>query len=1450
VRGFSCRAATSALLFFVAGLGRTPALLLSAALGAGCLAAGPEDTRAAWQARATSIKTRGAEEPGVARCTREGEACSPLREGDAIEAGGLVMTARGARAALELDEATRLELLDDTRVALADEEQGPTLELTRGTVLFERSPEVGGGSGAAVVHLRVAGTLARPAPDAPVVAALRTSSMGAAVVTVRRGRLLLRAAGEGEEVTLSAGETARLVPGEAPDRRAVWVGAETPIEPIGEGEAPRSSAPVPRGFGTLTARAPGTTEVVPGVRLVSHKVQVVVRDGFARTEVHEEFFNETPRVLEGRYVFPLPSDASISRLALWVGSELVEGEVVERKRAASIFHGIVEDTVRPRDPALLEWISGGEFSLKIFPIPAKASRKVVLAYNQALPSAGGRVRYVYPLSLGADRTTTIDDFSITVTASDGEAEIHDVGTRGIPASIRMEGQRVVVHYSAKSFTPIDDFELAFERDRPNAAAGSGASVAVYTPREGEFSSSERAPKQGNAAPGTAKPPAGATVPAVVEPGSEAPPVSRFVAVRVQADLPEGAPPPAHIRRDVALVVDTSHSQSRETLEGEIALTLGLLGQMDPDERFVVLACDSACSAYPDSGLAEVTTSSLEAAGRWLRQKTPGGASDIAGALIDAARRLPAGGSGQLIYLGDGAASAGEISAASIAARALPALRAQKVDVRLIGAGRTVDEVRLQGLAQRVGAAYEPARTDQSLSERALGLGMALRAPVIRGATLTPPPGLRDIYPRTLPSLRLGQEVRLVGLAEGEVDGVLAIRGELGGAPYEIRKSIKVAGNAPEVSKQNPLVPRLWAEARIRELEAAGDQEAALQAIDLSKRFHVMSRYTSLLVLENERMFAEFGVRRTTREAGDQSDHAFGADGSGDAQRFKGAPDEAPSEGNDSKAPAMKDLPEAAKPGDAAPKALGGSNDAFGSGGLGLSGVGEGGGGKGEGSIGLGSVGTVGRGAGTGQGFGSGFGRLGGSHQVKPPQVRMGATSVSGRISPEVIQRIVRQNFGRFRLCYESALGSNPSLQGRVAVRFLISRTGSVTSVGDGGSELPDPNVVSCVVRAFYGLQFPEPEGGTVTVVFPIMFSPGGDQSASLSPSPALLSPSPASQSPARAPAWRPSFWAPPAGPTAVHRVETSSFASDGEAALEALRRAVDSAPESRRKHESLIRGLLARGRFYEALVRARQLADLDPDRPEAQELLAFAAAVNGDRDLALQAMGSLVELSPGRAGAHTRAARAFEAAGDERRACAHWRSLAEVSPGSVDAVYQALRCRARMLDDRDEVLKQARSYASPAAPIKALIEDLEAARLPRYEPGSSRAVSAMEAKVRCEGPSSSCPTVVIVAPNGAVYSPFTPAAPPAGSPSGGLAAVVATAAVPRVGDGIYRTFLIGGDPSAEGEIELHALGSVKKLPILQGRQERQGSARTVVATVIAGVESSNGFGRAARRGRR
>ncbi|CAN5422882.1 hypothetical protein BH09MYX1_BH09MYX1_18720 [soil metagenome] len=109
-----------------------------------------------------------------------------------------------------------------------------------------------------------------------------------------------------------------------------------------------------------------------------------------------------------------------------------------------------------------------------------------------------------------------------------------------------------------------------------------------------------------------------------------------------------------------------------------------------------------------------------------------------------------------------------------------------------------------------------------------------------------------------------------------------------------------------------------------------------------------------------------------------------------------------------------------------------------------------------------------------------------------PKLLMGSTTVSGRLPVEVIQRIVRQNYGRFRLCYELGLKTNPALEGRVSVRFVIGTDGSVSTAvkNAGDTTLPDESVISCIVRGFSNLSFPQPESGIVSVVYPLNLSPG------------------------------------------------------------------------------------------------------------------------------------------------------------------------------------------------------------------------------------------------------------------------------------------------------------------------------------------------------------------------
>jgi hypothetical protein len=112
--------------------------------------------------------------------------------------------------------------------------------------------------------------------------------------------------------------------------------------------------------------------------------------------------------------------------------------------------------------------------------------------------------------------------------------------------------------------------------------------------------------------------------------------------------------------------------------------------------------------------------------------------------------------------------------------------------------------------------------------------------------------------------------------------------------------------------------------------------------------------------------------------------------------------------------------------------------------------------------------------------------------VKAPKLRMGATYVSGRLAPELVQRTVRQNFAKFRMCYEHGLAKNPTLAGKIVIEFTIAVDGSVTRATEVTNELPDREVAACVAKSFYTLCFDRPEGGTgtVKVTYPIMLAPG------------------------------------------------------------------------------------------------------------------------------------------------------------------------------------------------------------------------------------------------------------------------------------------------------------------------------------------------------------------------
>ncbi|WP_437808560.1 hypothetical protein [Sorangium sp. So ce1078] len=135
-------------------------------------------------------------------------------------------------------------------------------------------------------------------------------------------------------------------------------------------------------------------------------------------------------------------------------------------------------------------------------------------------------------------------------------------------------------------------------------------------------------------------------------------------------------------------------------------------------------------------------------------------------------------------------------------------------------------------------------------------------------------------------------------------------------------------------------------------------------------------------------------------------------------------------------------------------------------------------------------------------------------------------SIKGKahIPPQVVRRVVQENFGPMRACYEKGLRQNPRLQGRIPVHLVVDGEGKVTYAGDAdhppadapllialpspGAAAPsssapplrDPKVVGCVLDVFRGLRFPSPADrkSVATVVYPVVFGVDDNRSSATS----------------------------------------------------------------------------------------------------------------------------------------------------------------------------------------------------------------------------------------------------------------------------------------------------------------------------------------------------------------
>jgi hypothetical protein len=297
---------------------------------------------------------------------------------DKVAVSDTIRTHAGERRRVMLPDGSILYVNQNTSVVL---EADRSLRLTSGEVFVEVAPrDVRNGPTFTVK------TGQRTVKAMGTKFAVRADDAGRAGVLVTQGKVRLDDVNEpitaGYQVEPDKKET---TPAARASHLLDWTrelmaAAESPLVPDSK-----------YGGGALVAVDPYGQEAKLSLR--KYHVDVHIEDGFARTIIDQTYFNHNGWRMEGTFYFPLPADASLSRLAMYVGEDLMEGGMAERDYARNVYEEIV---MSQKDPALLEWVDGSTFKMRVFPLEARQEKRIIIGYTQRLSSLYGRTTYRFP----------------------------------------------------------------------------------------------------------------------------------------------------------------------------------------------------------------------------------------------------------------------------------------------------------------------------------------------------------------------------------------------------------------------------------------------------------------------------------------------------------------------------------------------------------------------------------------------------------------------------------------------------------------------------------------------------------------------------------------------------------------------------------------------------------------------------------------------------------------------------------------------------------------------------------------------------------------------------------------------------------------------------------------------------------------------------------------------
>jgi Ca-activated chloride channel homolog len=591
--------------------------------------------------------------------------------------------------------------------------------------------------------------------------------------------------------------------------------------------------------------------------LAEMKMDIRIDNGVARVAIRQIFASHDPSILEGNWVFALPSRATISDFAVWDGVTRIPGVILERRRAGEIYENLKWQAI---DPGLLQM---GEydaadarrtavFSARVSPIPAYGTKRVEVEYHERIPVENLRAYFAVPLRPDAYNAQTAGTIEINLELRSQHA-IHDFRVVGdtFPLDVAERGPHLIrANFAGSQVAFNEDFAIEYALD---PAAGDTLQVLTYRdPNPARPDPTELSPEPGGPAVGFFE----ASALLALPPMEVQPPQTG-----VGPPLVRDTSPP----RTVVALFDNSLSMQWEKLERSYRALETLLLGLRSEDRFSLLLVNSEVRAFrPEPAAADAPT--VEQALAFVKESYIRGGTDLEHGLDQALEQCSKGiGERYVVLLTDGGATRGTIQNARLAEHFAGTLRGMSSEssprtfVFAVGDDANLPLLRMLARGGRTetsgdeatgpGGVLEWVRSTEPIDFKLSALLSKIGRRPLSGLRLetSPAENFDLVYPLE-ESWFSGSVASWVGrYLKPMAEAAFAVVGSRGGEPLRLEQKAAL----PEQDLTHEHLPRTWARARVdallAKIERDGEDQATIdEIIRLAKKYKFVTPYTSFL----------------------------------------------------------------------------------------------------------------------------------------------------------------------------------------------------------------------------------------------------------------------------------------------------------------------------------------------------------------------------------------------------------------------------------------------------------------------------------------------------------------------------------------------------------------------------------------------------------------------------